>query len=246
MPYIVFSPAAPVQFAMGTTPGALVIPNYNFELNKIAFEINALQYQFSGAALLDVGSAAGSLSVIAINSSIIAENVADIHLEIKKLNLSISGVSSSIDTSTKGLANISTHMAKQTVIATAQLNDQIKTGEFQKQVTNDAQKAAGIPPTVVPPAQFVEKVKQTVADVSTTNAIFAATQLFQEAVSTAATTAFTTTATWIAESSVGVFIQEAYGKLEVAVIGLFSEEKAKVAADKLQARIGKLKAGATS
>jgi hypothetical protein len=251
MPYIPFTPAPPVIVEAGAvqgyTNGFFYSPSYNLELNKIAFEINALQFQFSPlAAQTEVGSPAASLSAVAINSGIIAENVADIHLELKKLNLSISGVSNSIDTSTKGLANISTHMAKQTVIQTMAVNNDIKKAEFEKQVTNTAQEAAGVPKTVVTPQALVARVEEVITDVTTTNALISATALVQETVANAATTAFTTTATWIAESAFGVYVQEAFGKVEVAVIGLFSDAKAKVAADKLQARLQKLKAGATS
>lgn len=247
MPYIAFTPAAPSTVQTGSvegyTNGFFYAPNYNAELNKIAFEINALQYQFSGTALEDVGSAASCLSAIASNSSIIARNMGEINLELKNLNLSIGGVSNSIDTSTKGLANISTHMAKQSIIQTMAVNNDIKKAEFEKQVTNTAQEAAGIPKTVVTPQALVARVEEVITDVTTTNALISATTLVQETITNAATTAFTTTATWIAESAVGVYVQEAYGKLEVAAIGLFSAEKAIIAQEKLDAKLKKLKAG---
>lgn len=247
MPYIPFTPAPPATVPAGSvtgyTNGFFYSPDYNLELNKIAFEINALQFQFSNAALGDVGSAAASLSSSAINLGIIAENVADIHLEIKKLNLSIGGVSNSIDTSTKGLANISTHMAKQTVIQTMIMNNDVKKAEFEKEVTNQAQVAAGQEKTVITPQGLIERGEQLITEVSQSNALIAGTAFVSEQISNTATTAFTTSAQWVAESALGVYVQEAYGKLEVAAIGLFSAEKAKVAQDKLDAKLQKLKAG---
>jgi hypothetical protein len=134
----------------------------------------------------------------------------------------------------------------QSVPATVGFDPYDKKAEFEKQVTNTAQEAAGVPKTVVTPQALVARVEEVITDVTTTNALISATALVQETVANAATTAFTTTATWIAESAFGVYVQEAFGKVEVAVIGLFSDAKAKVAADKLQARLQKLKAGATS
>jgi hypothetical protein len=247
MPYIPFTPITPVTFAAGSvtgyTNGFFYSPNYNLELNAIAKEINALQYQFSGAALLDVGSASATMSATALNLGIIAENVADIHLEIKKLNLNVQGVSNSVEVSTKGLANISTHMAKQTVIATMAMNNDIKKAEFEKLVTNEAQAQAGMPISVVTPEGLVERGKQLVTEVSQSNALIAGTTFIQEQISTTATTAFTTTTTWIAESAFGVWVKDAYAKTEIAVVGLFSEAKAKVLADKLTAKANNAKAG---
>jgi hypothetical protein len=247
MPYIPYTPITPVNFAAGgftgNTNGFLTVPTYNLELNAIAKEINALQYQFSGAALFDPGSAAASMSATALNIGIIAENVADILIEVKKLNLNVQGVSNSVEVSTKGLANISTHMAKGNVIATMDMNNNVKKAEFEKQVTNQAQEQAGMPKTEVSPENLVERGKQLVSEVSESNALIAGTTFIQENISAAATAAFTTTTTWIAESAFGVWIKDAYAKTEIAVVGLFSEAKAKQLADKLAAKANNARAG---
>ena len=247
MPYIPYTPVLPVNFAAGgftgNTNGFLTVPTYNLELNAIAKELNALQYQFSGAAILDPGAAANSMHLAMLNLGIIAENVADIHLEIKKLNLNVQGVSNSVEVSTKGLANISTHMAKGNVIATMDMNNNVKKAEFEKLVTNQAQEQAGITPTEVSPQNLVERGKQLVTEVSESNALIAGTTFVQEQISTTATTAFTTTTTWVAESAFGVWIKDAYAKTEIAVVGLFSEEKAKVLADKLKVKTNNARGG---
>lgn len=247
MPYIPYTPVTPVSFAAGSvtgyTNGFFYSPNYNLELNAIAKELNALQYQFSGAAILDPGAAANSMHLTMLNIGIIAENVADIHLEIKKLNLNVQGVSNSVEVSTKGLANISTHMAKQTVIATMELNNNVKKAEFEKTVTNQAQEQAGLPKSEVTPQALVERGKQLVTEVSESNALIAGTTFVQEQISTTATAAFTTTTTWIAESAFGVWVKDAYAKTEIAVVGLFSAEKAKVLADKLKVKTNNARGG---
>jgi hypothetical protein len=244
IPYVVVPPATvPTGSVQGYTNGFFTAPNYTAELNQIAFQINALQFQFSGAALEDYGSAAACLSAIASNSSIIAANMGEINLELKNLNLSIGGVSNSINTSTKGLANISTHMAKQTVIATMVMNNDVKKAEFEKEVTNQAQVAAGQEKTVITPQGLIERGEQLIAEVGQSNALIAGTAFVSEQISNTATTAFTTSAQWVAESAVGIYVQEAYGNLEVAAIGLFSAEKAIIAQEKLDAKLKKLKAG---
>ena len=247
MPYIPYTPVTPVNFAMGSvsgyTNGFFVVPTYNLELNAIAKELNALQYQFSGAAIFDPGAAANTMHLTMLNLGIIAENVADIHLEIKKLNLNVQGVSNSVEVSTKGLANISSHMAKQTVLKTMALNDQMKTSEFQKQVTNQAQEASGQEKTVVTPDAFTEKAKEVLTDVSTTNALVAGTAFIQEQITTAATSAFTSTTTWIAESAFGVWIKDAYLKTELAVTTFFADAKAKLLVDKTKVQTNNARGG---
>lgn len=247
MPYIPYVPIPPVTAATGAvsgyTNGAFTTPDYTLLLNEVAKQINLLQYQFSGAAMLEPGAAANSMHLTMLNLGIIAENVADIHLEIKKLNLNIQGVSNSVEVSTKGLANISTHMAKQSVLMTMQVNDQMKTNEFQKLVTNQAQEQAGMTVSVVTPEGLVERGKQLVTEVSQSNALIAGTTFVQEQISTTATAAFTTTTTWIAESAFGVWVKDAYAKTEIAVVGLFSEAKAKVLADKLKAKTNSSRGG---
>lgn len=229
----------------GYTNGTIYNMDYTLHLNAIIAELNQIGFMLSPQALLDVGSVAASMSSASLNLGIIAENVADIHLEVKKLNLNLQGVSNSVEVSTKGLANISTHMAKQSVLMTMQVNDQMKTSEFQKQVTNQAQESAGQEKTVVTPAAFTEKAKEVISDVSSTNALVAGTSFVQEQISTTATTAFTTTTEWIAESAFGVWIKDAYAKTEIAVVGLFSEAKAKVLADKLKVKANNIKSGGT-
>ena len=247
MPYIPYTPVTPVNFAMGSvsgyTNGFFVVPTYNLELNAIAKELNALQYQFSGAAIFDPGAAANTMHLTMLNLGIIAENVADIHLEIKKLNLNVQGVSNSVEVSTKGLANISTHMAKQNVIATMVMNNDVKKAEFEKLVTNQAQEQAGLPKTEVTPQGLAERGKQLVTEVGQSNALIAGTTFIQENISAAATAAFTTTTTWVAESAFGVWIKDAYAKTEIAVVGLFSAEKAKVLADKLKVKTNNARGG---
>ena len=247
MPYIPYVPVAPVQYSAGSvtgyTNGFFYQQGYNLELNAIAEEINALQYQFSGAAILDPGSAANTLHLSMLNLGIIAENVADIHLELKKLNLNVQGVSNSVEVSTKGLANISTHMAKQNVIATMVMNNDVKKAEFEKLVTNQAQEQAGLPKTEVTPQGLAERGKQLVTEVGQSNALIAGTTFIQENISAAATAAFTTTTTWVAESAFGVWIKDAYAKTEIAVVGLFSAEKAKVLADKLKVKTNNARGG---
>ena len=247
MPYIPYTPVSPVNFAMGSvsgyTNGFFTIPTYNLELNAIAKELNALQYQFSGAALADPGAAANTMHLSMLNLGIIATNVADIHLELKKLNLNVQGVSNSVEVSTKGLANISTHMAKQTVIATMAMNNDVKKAEFEKLVTNQAQEQAGLEKTEVSPENLVDRGKQLLTEIGESNALIAGTTFVQEQITTTATAAFTTTTTWIAESAFGVWVKDAYAKTEIAVVGLFSEAKANVLKDKIKVQTNNARGG---
>jgi hypothetical protein len=249
MPYIPFVPpfaGAPVPLASpitGYTNGVIQGRDYTLHLNAIALELNKIGFFLSPAAALDAGSASASLSASSLNLGIITENIADIHLEIKTLNLNLQKIANKIEVSTKGMANISSHMAKQTVIQTMVMNDQIKTSEFQKQVTNQAQEAAGQPKTVVTPADFTAKAKEVITDVTTNNALISAASMVEAQITSAATEAFTTATTWIAESAVGVWVRDAYAETEILVVGLFSKEKAKQLADKLKVRQNTIKAG---
>lgn len=227
----------------GYTNGTIYNMDYTLHLNAIIAELNQIGFMLSPAALLDVGSVAASMSSASLNLGIIAENVADIHLEVKKLNLNVQGVSNSVEVSTKGLANISTHMAKQTVIATMDMNNNVKKAEFEKLVTNQAQEQAGLEKIEVSPQNLIERGQALLSEVSQSNALIAGTTFVQEQISTTATAAFTTTTTWIAESAFGVWIKDAYAKTEIAVVGLFSEAKAKVLADKLKVKANNIKSG---
>lgn len=249
MPYIPFIPpaaGAPIPLASpitGYTNGVIQGRDYTLHLNAIALELNKIGFFLSPAATLDVGSTAASLSASSLNLGIITENIVDIHLEMKALNLNIQKIANKIEVSTKGIANMSTHMAKQTVIQTMVMNDQLKTNEFQKQVTNQAQEAAGQPKTVVTPAAFVDKAQEVIADVSTTNALVTGAAMVQNVIATTATEAFTIATKWIAESSVGVWIKDAYAETELAITTFFAQAKAKQLADKIEVKLNNIKAG---
>lgn len=229
----------------GYTNGTIYNMDYTLHLNAIIAELNQIGFMLSPAALLDVGSAAASLSASSQSLTKLQTDMGGIKEQLIKLNMSVGNIANKIEVSTKGLANISTHMAKQSVLKTMQVNDQMKTSEFQKQVTNQAQESAGIPKTVVTPAAFTEKAKEVISDVSSTNALVAGTTFVQEQISTTATTAFTTSTQWIAESAFGKWIKDTYAEQEIAFVGLFSKEKAEKLQKELDARRLLIQAGGT-
>ena len=249
MPYIPFIPpaaGAPVPLASpftGYTNGVIQGRDYTLHLNAIALELNKIGFFLSPAALTDVGSAAASLSASSQSLTKLQTDIGSVKEQLIRLNMSVGNIANKIEVSTKGLANISTHMAKQSVLKTMQVSDQMKTNEFQKQVTNQAQESAGQPKTVVTPAAFTEKAKEVITDVSTNNALIAGTTFVQEQISTTATAAFTTTTTWVAESAFGKWVKDTYAEQEIAFVGLFSKEKAEKLQKELDARRLLIQAG---
>jgi len=229
----------------GYTNGTIYNMDYTLHLNAIIAELNQIGFMLSPAAIADVGSAAASLSVSAQSLTKLQTDMGNVREELKRLNLSVGKVANKIEVSTKGLANISSHMGKQTVIQTMAMNDQIKTNEFQKQVTNQAQEAAGQPKTVVTPAAFAEKAKEVITDVTTNNALISAASMVEAQVTSAATEAYSTATTWIAESSFGQWVKDAYSEQEIAFVGLFSKEKAEKLQKELDARRLLIQAGGT-
>lgn len=246
--YIVYNPVPPVNFAMGSvsgyTNGAFVVPTYNLELNAIALQLNLLQYQFSNAAVLEPGSASASMSATAGNVGVIAEQLGELLELMETISGNLSTIANKVEVSTKGLANISSHMAKAGVISQMQLADQVTANEFNKQTANAAQVAAGLPPTVITATDFLEKAKSTIVDVGQLNAQVAATAVVTEAATAAATSAFTTATTWAAESALGVWIKDTYATTEIAVVGIFSKEKAAKLKRDLEVARNKAKAAA--
>lgn len=249
MPYIPFIPpaaGAPVPLASpftGYTNGVIQGRDYTLHLNAIALELNKIGFFLSPAALTDVGSAAASLSASSQSLTKLQTDIGSVKEQLIRLNMSVGNIANKIEVSTKGLANISTHMAKQSVLKTMQVSDQMKTNEFQKQVTNQAQEAAGQPKTVVTPAAFVDKAQEVIADVSTTNALVTGAAMVQNVIATTATEAFTIATKWIAESSVGVWIKDAYAETELAITTFFAQAKAKQLADKIEVKLNNIKAG---
>ena len=65
-----------------------------------------------------------------------------------------------------------------------------------------------------------------------------------EAATAAATSAFTTATTWAAESALGVWIKDTYATTEIAVVGIFSKEKAAKLKRDLEVARNKAKAAA--
>lgn len=247
MPYIVFNPVPPVNFAMGTvsgyTNGAFVVPQYNLELNAIALQLNLLQYQFSNAALFETGSASASMSATALNAGVIAEQFGTLLEVMKTISGNISTIANKVEVSTKGIATMSSHMAKQSVISQMQLADQITANEFNKQTANAAQEAAGLPKTVVTATGFVEKTKETIVNISQLNAQVTATSVVTEAITAAGTTAVTTAATWAAESALGTWIKDTYASTKLTVEGIFADLKVKQAKAEAEILVNKAKAG---
>lgn len=227
VPYIQV-PNQPVPSTItGYTNGTIFTQDYALVLNQIAREINEVGYNFSGAASYDIGSAAASLSAIAINSGSCSERLAEIDQTLQGMAGSILAIANKIEVSTKGLANISTHMGKQNVIAMCSLADQVKANEFNALTANQAQEAAGQEKTVVTPAAFITKIEAAVNDVGSMNSVLGATNLIIEGITAAGTTAFTTATTWAAESAIGTWVIEAYAETEIAVVSMFSKKKAK-------------------
>lgn len=243
--YIVFTPVAPVNFAMGSvagyTNGSFIIPQYNLELNAIALQLNLLQYQFSGAAVAEPGSAAASMSATANNVGSISKNLGTLLKVMQTISGNLSTIANKVEVSTKGIANMSSHMAKNSVIAQMQLADQLTANEFNKQTANAAQEAAGLPKTVITATNFVEKTKETIVNISQLNAQVSATALVTEAATAAATSAFTTAATWAAESALGSWIKDTYAETEIIVAGVFSKETAERLAQELEVARNKAK-----
>jgi hypothetical protein len=227
VPYIPV-PAQPIPSPLtGYTNGTIYTQDYALVLNAIAEQLNEVGYNFSGAASFDIGSASASLSAIAINSGSCSERLAEIDKTLQALAGSVLTIANKIEVSTKGLATISSHMAKSGVISQMQLADQITANEFNKQTANAAQVAAGLEPTVIAAPDFLEKAKSTIVSFGQLNAQVGATAVVVEATTAAASSAFTTATTWAAESALGTWVIDAYAKTEIAVVSIFSEKKAK-------------------
>jgi hypothetical protein len=248
MPYIPFTPAAPVTFAAGSvtgyTNGFFYSPNYNLELNLIAKEINALQYQFSGtAALTDVGSAAASMSAAAGNIGIVAKNTGTIVDLMTKISANILTIANKIEMSSAAISNVSSHMAEQVVVSQMAYVDQSQANKHQQLTVEAAQEQAGLPKTVVTTESITTTLQQTAQNVSIAKASAKAASLVDEAITSAFSYAKTTTTNLLATYGITQWIKNTYAETEILVVGLFSKEKAEKLKNDLEIAKNNAKSG---
>jgi hypothetical protein len=247
MPYIPFTPAAPVNFAAGSvsgyTNGFFTVPSYNLELNLIAKEINALQYQFSGAAIADVGSAAASMSAAAGNIGALAKSTGTLVDLMTKVDAHILTIANKIEMSSAAISNVSSHMAEQVVVAQMAYVDQSFANKHQQLTVEAAQEQAGLPKTEVPVESLTTTLQQTAQNVSIAKASAKAASLVDEAITSAFSYAKTTTTNLLATYGITQWIKNTYAETEIVVVGLFSKEKAEKLRTELEIAKNNAKSG---
>jgi hypothetical protein len=217
--------------------------DYTLHLNAIAAELNQIGFFLSPTGAADVGSLAASCSSAAKSLATLGEQVASQTKLLTDINGNLLVVANKIGVSAVGLATISSHLAEQVVTQQMVAVDQINNNKFTQETTKASQVAAGVEPTVITPANLVETTKETVNNVTMFKAQAAAGALVSDGIGKAASYATTTVGEWIAATGITEFIKNTYATAEIAVVGIFSEERAKKLQAELELKKNKVQAG---
>lgn len=177
------------------------------------------------------------------NLSLIHNQLSSINTRLQELTTATNNVAKKIEVDTTGMASIATQLAKLTTTTQLMAADQIKNNVFQQQTTNKALADAGKEPTVVKQEDLKTSVKASVEDISMIKLQTSAASLFEQAVTETTTEAYTTAAAWAAKTEAGGWLIDQWGKLKVATVSIFSEEKAKQLQAEIDAAKNKAKSG---
>jgi len=172
----------------------------------------------------------------AINMGGCWEKLTDIEIRMRKAD-------ARMEVMQTGLASISNTMSDTATTAQMAYLDQVKNNEFQQKTTNASLARGGHPPTVVQPADLLEKLQKNIQEVTILKGEVAATNLVSNFISEGISKAWTTSSQWVATSAVGTFLSAQFTILETKVAYVFSKEFIKDAIDFSERQVQKIKAG---
>jgi hypothetical protein len=177
-----------------------------------------------GVAL--AGSVAQSLTQSQATLGNIAIQIGKINGNLEKLITATNKTNTEIAQLNKHAGVSNSHANKANVVAQLAVIDQMDKNQFDKQVVTETQIASGQEPTKVQPVDFVANVQKKVQDIVNIDGAMAATGIIIQGAVTATTEGFKLAQEIVLDTAVGKKLVEYYYEAEIAVTGVFSDQKA--------------------
>jgi hypothetical protein len=190
------------------------------------------------------GSIAQSLNLSYQTIVDVSTHLGQINGNLEKILLAQGKVSTEIEKLTKHAGIANSHLNKANVVAQLAVVDQLDKNQFDKAVVTETQIKAGDTPTVVPKKDFVTNIQEKVASIVDINSATTATGIIIETAVTATTEGFKLATEIVLDTAVGKKLVEYYYEGEIAIVSVFSKEKADRLLRENKNRIAMAKTGA--
>ena len=172
------------------------------------------------------GSIAQSLNLSYKTMVDISTHLGQLNGKLEDLLTATNKTNTEIEKLTKHAGIANSHLNKANVVAQLAVVDQLDKNQFDKQVVTETQIKAGDTPTVVPKKDFAANIQEKVASIVDINSATAATGIIIETAVTATTEGFKLATEIVLNTAVGKKLVEYYYEAEIAVVIVFSKERA--------------------
>jgi hypothetical protein len=232
---------------MGATGGSGVFTAFDNSpaIAGLTVQVSDISYFVTGAN----GAAAkipGSMTnlmagqVNALNS--IQSTLTSIADKVTGNATSMTDAAASIQQAISTLSGVLTELAVQHAL---QVADQVEHNEFQQTATNVARKEAGKEKIEVPPADYKEKVKKGVSNITTIQGVAKVAGTANSIITNVAGTAQSFITSYLADTGIGKYVLEKIAKTKLWMKQSEAEAKAKIKAIEDKAKADQAKTGET-
>jgi hypothetical protein len=242
----------PLVTATFTTGGNVIID----ETVELA-AITALNANLTALNLLLTSTLAPAPDGVAVPGSIaqsanlsyqtlvdVSTHLGQINGNLEKLQLAVGKTNTELEKLNKAAGISNSHANKANVVAELAFIDQNDKNNFDKKVVNATLEKAGEPPIKNDPVDIQADVQKKVSDITNLNAAMAATGAIIEGAQIAITEGFKLATEIVLDTAVGKKLVEYYYEGEIAVVSVFSKQKADRLLRENKNRINMAKTGA--
>jgi hypothetical protein len=174
----------------------------------------------------------------------VSTHLGQINGNLEKLQLAVGKTNTELEKLNKAAGISNSHANKANVTNALATIAAIDNYQFNQQVVTETQIAAGQEPTKVVPQDFLANIQKKVSDIANLDGAMAATGIVIQGAVTATTEGFKLATEIALDTAVGKKLVEYYYEGEIAVVSVFSKEKADRLLRENKHRINMAKTGA--
>lgn len=172
------------------------------------------------------GSIAQSLNLSYQTLINVSTHLGQINSNLETLITAVGKTNTELSQANKHAGVSNSHANKANVVAELAFIDQNDKNNFDKKVVNATLEKAGEPPIQNNPVDLQADVQKKVSDITSLNAAIAATGVIIEGAQTAIAEGFKLAGEILLDTAVGKKLVEFYYESEIAVVSVFSKERA--------------------
>jgi len=191
------------------------------------------------------GSIAQSLNLSYQTLINVSTHLGQINSNLETLITAVGKTNTELEKLNKAAGIGNSHANKANVVAELTFIDQNDKNNFDKKVVNATLEKAGEPPIQNNPVDLQADVQKKVSDITSLNAAIAATGVIIEGAQTAIAEGFKLAQEIVLDTAIGKKLVEYYYEGEIAVVQVFSKERAQRLIVENNDRLNKAKGGGT-